>query len=317
MKILFINTHKLIINAKMLFYNTICKLWIKLFGTHDTRQLKYKVSLCLIFKNEAPFMKEWLDYHLTLGVDHFYLYNNNSDDNYLEIIRSYVEKGLVTLIDWPYDHSQFKAYKHCYDNYRNETNWLSFLDADEFFVPKYADTIYEWLKPFDKYPAINIHWRMFGTGGNIKHDYDRNVIEQYTTCSDEWYSHGKCLINTRYDIYSFELWHVHHHTYMKYPILGINIVLPAVNQFGYICTVDQTWGGGKKKQEHATMLVNHYFTKAWEIYSAKMRRTDVYFKNNPKADYQYFYKYEMRCRTEDHTIKRFLIRMKIKQGIIK
>ena len=175
----------------MLFYNTVCKGYIKMFGTHDRRKMKYQVSLCLIFKNEAPFLKEWLDYHLTVGVNHFYLYNNNSDDNYKEIVKPYVEKGIVTLIEWPYDHSQFKAYKHCYDNFRSETNWLSFLDADEFFVPKYADTIEEWLKPFDKYPAINIHWRMFGTGGKLEHDYCKNVIEQYFTCFDELYSHGK------------------------------------------------------------------------------------------------------------------------------
>lgn len=301
----------------MSFYNTICKLWIKLFGTHDVRNLKYKISLCLIFKNEASFLKEWLDYHLTIGIDHFYLYNNNSDDNYYNVIQPYIDKGLVTLVNWPYNHSQFKAYKHCYENYRKETNWLSFLDADEFFVPKYAETIEDWLKPFDKYPAINIHWRMFGTGGQLKHDYNKNVIEQYFTCFDKWYSHGKCLVNTRYDISSFDLWHVHHHTYMKYPIMGKNIVLPAVNQFGYICTVDKTWGGGKHKLNNATLLINHYFTKAWDIYSAKMQRTDVLYKSNPKANYSYFYKYEMNCRTQDWTILRFLIRMKIKQGLIK
>ena len=143
------------------------------------------------------------------------------------------------------------------------------------------------------------------------------MIEQYFTCFDELYSHGKCLINTRYNIASFDLWHVHHHTYMKYSICGVNITLPAVNQFGYICTVDKTWGGGRHKQENATMLINHYFTKAWDIYSAKMHRSDVLFEKNPKADYNYFYKYEMRCRTEDYTIRRFLIRMKINQGLIK
>lgn len=78
-----------------------------MFGKHDKRNLKYRISLCLIFKNEAPFLKEWLDYHLTVGIDHFYLYNNNSDDNFKDILQPYIEKGLVTLVDWPYEHSQF------------------------------------------------------------------------------------------------------------------------------------------------------------------------------------------------------------------
>lgn len=309
--------HLLIIDLKMVFYNLICKSWIILFGKRDNRKLKYHISLCLIFKNEAPFLKEWLDYHITIGVDHFYLYNNNSDDNFMEILEPYIKANIVTLIDWPYTNSQFKAYNHCYENYNTETNWISFLDADEFFVPRFDQTISQWLKKFDKFPAINIHWRMFGTGGQLKHDYNRNVIEQYHVCFDNLYLHGKCLINTRYKIANFNTWYVHHHTYMKYPIMGIYITLPAINQFGYICTIDQTWGGGKNKYDKTTIVINHYFTKAWDIYSAKMHKTDVLYKNNPKSDYNYFYKYEMKCRTVDYTICRFLIRMKINQGLIK
>ena len=302
---------------QMLFYNTVCKGWIMLFGKHDRRQLKYRVSLCLIFKNEAPFLKEWIDYHLTVGVDHFYLYNNNSDDNYAEVLKPYIDSDIVTLIDWPYDHSQFKAYRHCYENYRQETNWISFLDADEFFVPKYVDTLEEWLRPFDKYPAIVIQWTIFGTGGQLEHDYSKNVIEQYYTCWDHFYPRGKCLINTRYDISEFDVWYVHHHTHMKYPIAGIKITLPAVNQFGYICTVNEIWGGGKDKLKAATLLCNHYYTKAWDIYRAKMSRTDVLYEVAPRAKMDMFYKMENQCISQDYTIKRFLIRMKLKQGVIK
>ena len=39
---------------------------------------------------------------------------------------------------------------------------------------------------------------------------------------------------------------------MKYPIFGVNVTLPAVNQFGYICVVSKIWGGGKNKLENIT-----------------------------------------------------------------
>lgn len=302
---------------KMLFYNTICKGWIVFFGKKDKRRLKYRLSLCLIFKNEAPFLKEWLDYHILVGVEHFYLYNNNSDDNFEEVLAPYIKKGFVTCIDWPYECSQMKAYKHCYDSFRSETNWLSFLDADEFFVPKFVDTIEEWLIPFEKYPAVNIHWRMFGTGGQMEHDFTKNVIEQYFTCWDHLYDYGKCIINTRYDIANFDSWYVHHHTYMKYPIFGVNVTLPAVNQFGYICVVSKIWGGGKNKLENITMVCNHYYTKAWDLYYAKMNRTDVYYKDAPRAKVDKFFKMENKCVTADYLISRFFIKLKIKQGIIK
>ena len=86
---------------KMCFYNTFCKAYIELFGRKDKREMKYRLSLCLIFKNEAPFLKEWIDYHTIVGVDHFYLYNNNSDDNYKEVLEPYIRQGIVTLIEWP------------------------------------------------------------------------------------------------------------------------------------------------------------------------------------------------------------------------
>ncbi|WP_369598480.1 glycosyltransferase family 2 protein, partial [uncultured Muribaculum sp.] len=45
-------------------------------------EFRHKVSLCLIFKDEEPYLKEWIDYHILIGVDHFYLYNNNSSDRF-------------------------------------------------------------------------------------------------------------------------------------------------------------------------------------------------------------------------------------------
>ena len=58
--------------------------------------MKY-LSLCMNFKDEAPYLKEWLDFHILVGVDHFYLFNNNSSDNYEQIIKPYKEKGYITL----------------------------------------------------------------------------------------------------------------------------------------------------------------------------------------------------------------------------
>jgi len=301
---------------KMCYYNSVYKSWIELFGKHDKRSLKYDISLCLIFKNEAPFLKEWIDYHKTIGIDHFYLYNNNSNDNYEEVLTPFVNEGLVTLIDFPYNHAQFRAYKDCYFRFRNESKWISFLDADEFICPRYASNINDWIKSYDKYPAVTIQWLMFCTGGVLEHDYNKNVIEQYFSSWDHFHSHGKCIINTRYDIANFDTWHVHHHTYMYYSIFGIKCVVPAVNQWFRICTVDKIWGGGKDKLKKSSIQINHYFTKAWSSWSEKMHRTDVLFEKNPKSEYSYFYKYEEKCISQNSQIKRFLIRMKINQGLI-
>ena len=49
------------------------------------------------FKNEAPYLREWIEFNHIVGVDHFFLYNNNSEDNYEEIIEPYVKKWYRNL----------------------------------------------------------------------------------------------------------------------------------------------------------------------------------------------------------------------------
>lgn len=96
---------------------------------------EYKVSVCAIFKNEAPYLKEWIEFNHIVGVDHFFLYNNNSEDNYEEVVEPYVKSGLVTLVQWPKNQAQMECYNDCISKYSKMTQWLGFIDIDEFVIP--------------------------------------------------------------------------------------------------------------------------------------------------------------------------------------
>lgn len=307
---------KIVFYLLSLLYTFVIKNCIRLYGRRDERTMKYPVSLCLIFKNEAPFLKEWIDYHRTIGVDHFFLYNNNSTDNYQEVLRYYIEAGIVTLVEFPYDHAQMKAYEHCFENYKGETNWIGFFDADEFICPRYDNNIKDWLFRFSKFHSVLIYFHVFGTGGLLKHDYSRNVIEQYYNCWPTLQNWGKCFVNTRFEISNYRTSRLHHSTCTFFRFLGFKISLPPINQFGDICPCTYVLGGLKGKREKADIYLNHYFTKSWDIYNKKIEQTDVFYKNNPKKDYNYFYFHEEQCSSRDYTITRFLIRMKLLQNII-
>lgn len=56
---------------------------------------KYYLSVGAIFKNEAHILEEWIQHYLAEGVDHFYLIDNGSTDNFMEILNRYTDK--VTL----------------------------------------------------------------------------------------------------------------------------------------------------------------------------------------------------------------------------
>jgi hypothetical protein len=131
---------------------------------------KYNLSVCALFKNESHFLKEWIEYHRLVGVDHFYLYNNGSFDRFREVLRPYLKEGLVTLVYWP-DlvppgegepflwplTTQLTAFGNALVwTAVNQTKWMIFLDVDEFLVPPSSDKITDVLVRYDEYPGIII-----------------------------------------------------------------------------------------------------------------------------------------------------------------
>ena len=136
---------------------------------------KYNLSICAIFKNEAPYLKEWIEYHKLIGVDHFYLYNNLSLDAYKQVLNPYILSGYVTLVQWldhlgPMIDGQFvwplSTQVTAYENAakwmaRKETRWLLFLDIDEFLVPSSKTQIDELLKPYSVCPGIVLESVLF------------------------------------------------------------------------------------------------------------------------------------------------------------
>ena len=142
-----------------LFYHLIILLSKESKIKKETSNKKYYISICTVFKDEAKFFNEWIDFHSMIGVDHFYLYNNFSSDNYIEILKPYIESGIVTLIDWPYEKAQIQAFEDCYNKYKDETYWLTFIDVDEFFCPYYSDNLYEWISKYEKYPSTDFAHR--------------------------------------------------------------------------------------------------------------------------------------------------------------
>ena len=300
--------------ADVWFYRLIVNPYIKLFGSQDKRKLKYRISLCLIFNEEAPYLKEWLDYHLTIGIDHFYLYNNNSTDDYYRIIKPYINKGIITLIDWPHKQAQAECYKHCLDTFKHETNWIGYIDADEFVCPKYANDINDWIKDYAKYPAIRIDWLQFGTNGLIEHNYSKNVIEQYFSCWEDLWM-GKTFVNTRYEVTNWNTQYFHHHSYMKYRIMGIPCIVPAVNQFKEIRPISVFKGNRLNSDRRKTIQINHYYSKSWDVFISKTKKSDVFFTENPKTLESFFYR-ELKCINRDYTILRFIQKIKLFQNKI-
>src|SRR5438309_11534779 len=125
------------------------------------------LSLCAIYWNEAFYLREWIEFHRLVGVERFFLYDNESTDDHLEVLGPYIEDGMVVLHQWPMRPGQLPAYNHCLAKHGDESRWIAFLDLDEFLFSPTLRPLPELLAEYEQHPAVVVNWMMFGTSGHL------------------------------------------------------------------------------------------------------------------------------------------------------
>lgn len=135
----------------------------------------YEVVIATIFNNEARYLKEWIEYHRMIGVDHFWLYNDWSTDNWREVLEPYVAEGLVEVFErhapikqgpGVYFPMQASSMRDALKRGLGKAKWVACIDIDEFIIPLSGSSLPECLdKHFKDAGAVYANWRCFGTGG--------------------------------------------------------------------------------------------------------------------------------------------------------
>lgn len=142
------------------------------------------LAICAIFRDEAPFLAEWICFHRLVGVAHFYLYDNDSGDRPREALQPFIDRGWVTLIDWPipfHRKAQQQAYQHCLDKVQADdlARWIAFIDLDEFLFSPTQQQLTDELKAYEGYPGVVANWQCYGSSGQ-REASDAPVIERFT-----------------------------------------------------------------------------------------------------------------------------------------
>ena len=150
----------------------------------DKNLFLHDLAVVAILKNEGHYLKEWLDYHLLAGVDHFYLYDNDSPDNQAEVAKPYVEAGLVDYIYFPGKLMQLSAYNDAVKKFKFQNRYMAFIDCDEFIFPKsnrnITEVVDEILSCDPNAAGLAINWQLYGSNGQDKADYSKGVLERFT-----------------------------------------------------------------------------------------------------------------------------------------
>lgn len=252
---------------------------------------KYYLSAVLIAKNEGAYLKEWLDFHLLVGVEHFYIYNNNSTDHTLIVLQPYIEAGLVTHILW--DHTQLQAYLHAAKNFRHESRWAAFLDADEFLFGCETDDLKTILADYEEYAAVLAYWHCFGSS-HLSAQPQGLVIKHYTwRAQDDFEANGHPKSIAQLDhIVSLKNSHVF---YMNGVTVNerkeeINTLTPPLHE----------------EKPRDILRINHYIVKSREDFERKVARGRA---SKPGAKFENpegYWKFHNRNDVEDTRIWRFL-----------
>jgi len=163
-------------------------------------------SIATMFRNESHILKEWLDHYIYHGVDHFYLFDDYSDDNYIEIIQPYIDRGLITLYDNRdiprlLEARQMRTYDKLH-KLRDQTTWLAIIDCDEFIWSPRDINLKNILKELEDISSIEISMIYFGNNGNL--EQPKYVVPSCTKrCRwDNYIKFTKCIIKLN-DIINF------------------------------------------------------------------------------------------------------------------
>jgi hypothetical protein len=95
-----------------------------------------------------------------------------------------VDEGFAEIRDWDVFPGQLEAYADCLERHRQDSQWIAFIDIDEFLFSPLGRPLPEIVGEFEEHPAVGAHWCTFGDSG---HDTKPPglVIENYVMRSDD------------------------------------------------------------------------------------------------------------------------------------
>jgi glycosyltransferase involved in cell wall biosynthesis len=233
-----------------------------------------KSAICLIVRNEARDIAEWMAFHAAVGFDTQIIFDNRSDDTTALVIRAAGKRLDLRYHFWANDsqRSQVLAYEAACEAYKLEFDWIAFVDSDEFVMPTEDMPINKFLGRFETFSGIAVHWAIYGANGHEAFPHG-GVLENFTRRGPENFfpaRHVKSIIRPGFaqgcvNPHCFDL---RGHRSGSYADAAGRPMewWPAPERGGILA------GLSKAEPDYAVCRINHYFTRSRAHWQAKLRR---------------------------------------------
>ena len=250
------------------------------------------LAICAVFRNEAPYLLEWIAYHRAIGFDRFVLYDNGSTDGGADLIRNSPLAERVTVIHWPQRPGLLSAYRHFTDIFAPAYDWAAFIEPDEFILPldgRLSDT----LQRCAQASAVLVNWRVFGPAGH----------EEPPTG----------LVIENYDLRSEDLLPVNRHVKSIVRCADLLDVTQSPHEFrlkGPVCNpLGQEVPNAALQPTpcHQGLVINHYYTRSRREWLGKVHGGEAAFDAAaPQYTEDVFDHLASACRVRDDAIKAYV-----------
>ena len=151
----------------------------------EAKKDKYIYDICIVTtaKYENLYARQYVEYYLKLGVDKFYIGDDNPEntENLFDILDDYIKKGIVDVETMRARNlSQMYFYEYSFRAVKLRCNWLMYIDMDEYL--EFNDknmTIKSYLHMpvFDKCDTVKIHWLPYDDNNLVFYD-NRTLMER-------------------------------------------------------------------------------------------------------------------------------------------
>jgi hypothetical protein len=205
---------------------------------------------------------EWLQHHVGVGVDLFFVYDNESSPPISEIINKSLFKDRIMVFEAPGRVVQMQSYGRCIEGIKSGSlplcDWLAVIDEDEFIICENGD-IKKTMEEYAEYSGLVINWRVYGSSGLKCRTPDPQM--------------GKFVHPTSPD--NFVNWHV------KSIVNPLKVKRPRRNPHVFRYLEGESVGvdhiplvGLWRVPVYKKIWINHYYTRSQEEWATKVRRTN-------------------------------------------
>ena len=150
------------------------------------------IAIATMCKKENPYVNEWVAWHLNIGFDRVYIYDDNDPDypyvgdcideeyrdkvfivRYNNVLGDVLTKQALMI-------NQFVETMH------GDIEWCAFIDGDEFIHIDNYPSVGEWLSHApEECECVALNWHIYDDNDIIVGDESAPVQERFTRCADD------------------------------------------------------------------------------------------------------------------------------------